>query len=252
MDKQKLGLLADVLTGNDKPRGLLALERQAKQGLLSNYSPSLRERMVDALARNWYGDSKEGTRKAERLSNIMELTPLGLAPMAYDAGREAGKGNYGTAGVMGAMAFVPGAKVKSFPAFKGMHPYNETGEVIDLRKGPQQHSWSTNDYHAGFHASNPDVANHFAEWTTKTGAVFPNDIQFNSPLVIDGKGKRAADFQFVEGERGYSKKWQSYFTSPEYAEYDGVILKNVKDAGGVTDIYIPKDPEQIQPRFRGK
>jgi hypothetical protein len=181
--------------------------------------------------------------------DVAQFTPFGFATDMYDAGRAGGQGDYATAGTMMAMAFAPGPNVKKFPAFKGMHPYRDDGALIDLTKGPRQHSWSTNTDHAGFFASNPDVASEFARGLSRDGgAVFPAELSFNNPLVIDGGGRKAADFQFGKN----ADKWKSYFKGEEYAGYDGIILKNVEDAGGVTDIYIPKDPEQISHKLPTK
>lgn len=145
-------------------------------------------------------------------------------------------------------------KIAEFRAYKGMHAYREDGEVIDPSLGPRQHSWSSNDIHAGFFASNPEVASHFADALSRNAkAVFPVRLKFNNPIVVDGGGKHAADFQFGPAKEGF----EAYFTDPKYAAHDGVILKNVLDASGdtlraertPTDIYIPKNPKQISSAF---
>ena len=74
---------------------------------LSNYTPSLRENLVNLLARNWYGDTREGTRKAEKLMGVADMTPVGLATGLYDAGRDLGQGNYAMAGVGAGLAALP-------------------------------------------------------------------------------------------------------------------------------------------------
>jgi hypothetical protein len=222
---------------------------------LSTYQPTFREAATDLLRRALFSDDRAGQRKAERVSNVLEtVTPFGFATGIDDMKEAVGQGDYATAGMMGAMAFVPGPSVKRFKGYKGMHPYTEEGALIDLRKGREQHSWHdpNSPYaskNAGFFASNPEVASYFADATTNSGgAVFPTNVSFNNPLVIDGQGRHASEFQFGKNS-GWGDEWKAYFSDPKYADYDGVILKNVKDAGGVTDIYVPKDPEQLQSVF---
>lgn len=254
--KKIAGLLSGAPKGGDLPRGLLS------KGSMSKYTPTMREKIAGLLAKNWYGDTREGYRQAEKLVNVGEtvVPPLGLLSGSYDAGRALGGGDIMGSGMSMAMAFAPGPDVKKFRGFKGMNAYVIDGthpnyverELVDLTKGRSQHSWNSENSpkNAGFFGSNPDVASHFAEALTPGGAgghlvgggaVFPTEISFNNPLVIDGKGRHAADFQFGSAR----KQWDDYFSDPKFAQYDGVILKNVKDAGGVTDIYVPKDPEQI-------
>ena len=75
---------------------------------LSSYTPTLRERLVSLAARKWYGDTREGYQKANRLMEIADFTPIGVATGMYDAGRELGKGNVGTGVAMTALAGLPG------------------------------------------------------------------------------------------------------------------------------------------------
>jgi hypothetical protein len=95
-----------MANGEDVPFGL------SSSGEMSSYTPTLRERATDWLARNWYGDSRAGTRKAERLLNVADFTPFGLAPMMYDAGRALGSGDYLKAGLSLGMAIAPGPNPK--------------------------------------------------------------------------------------------------------------------------------------------
>jgi hypothetical protein len=74
---------------------------------LSSYTPTLRERTTDWLRQKLFSDDRAGQAQAEQLMNVGEtmLPPVSFAASMYDAGREAGKGNYGSAAVN--MAVVP-------------------------------------------------------------------------------------------------------------------------------------------------
>lgn len=91
-------------------RGLAALP---SNGTLTNYTPTLRERMADALRRTFYSDDLAGQQQAEKVLNFGEaVTPLGTLTGAYDAGRDAGQGNYGLGALQLGMAMIPGARTK--------------------------------------------------------------------------------------------------------------------------------------------
>jgi hypothetical protein len=92
----------------------------AGQGSLSNYTPTLREKMVSALARNWYGDTRQGYQDANRLMGVADLTPVGMATGMYDAGRDVGAGNYPKAGLNMAMALIPGPNLGHGSPVKGL------------------------------------------------------------------------------------------------------------------------------------
>lgn len=90
--------------GGRLPAGLLG-----SQGSMSKYTPTMREKIAGLLAKNWYGDSREGYQNAERLVNVGDtvVPPLGLMTGMYDAGRAAGGGNMMQAGLIGGMAALP-------------------------------------------------------------------------------------------------------------------------------------------------
>jgi hypothetical protein len=67
-------------------------------GELSSYTPSFRERVVDFLAKNWYGDTREGVESAKKLVGVSELLPpVSAATYGYDSGRSLAQGRYGDA-----------------------------------------------------------------------------------------------------------------------------------------------------------
>lgn len=85
-----------------------ALPPDPRNAQLSSRVPTLLEKTVDWLARNWYGDDREGTRKAERLVDVGRATIIGNVPFAaYDATRAAGEGRYGEAALNAAAVVAP-------------------------------------------------------------------------------------------------------------------------------------------------
>jgi len=104
---------------------------------LSNYTPSLSERLTSFLARNWYGDTREGYRSANRLMDIAGMTPVGTATGMYDAGRSLGEGNYGAAALGAVLAGlpIPGAIKKEAKAgIRAFHGSPHSFEKFDISK----------------------------------------------------------------------------------------------------------------------
>jgi hypothetical protein len=91
------------MAGGQLPFGL------APSGSLTNYTPTLHERITDAVRQYnpFFTDDRAGQQQAERVTQALEI-PFGFATGMYDAGGEAGRGNFGTAAVLGAMAGIPG------------------------------------------------------------------------------------------------------------------------------------------------
>lgn len=87
--------------------GLLDDPRLGDGRTLSSYQPTLRERATDYVRGLLFSDDREGQQRAERVLDVVDATGLGLPMDFYDAGREAGMGNYGAAGVLGAMTALP-------------------------------------------------------------------------------------------------------------------------------------------------
>ncbi len=52
-----------------------ALAKKPRQATLSSYEPTFREKASDVLRALLFSDDREGQRKAERLSNVLEFTP---------------------------------------------------------------------------------------------------------------------------------------------------------------------------------
>lgn len=92
------------------PSGNAPLTSYLSRGTLSNYEPSWRDSAAYWLARNWYGDNREGVQKANRLMNVADVTPVGIPLALDDAARSFGRGNYLGGGITLAMAGIPAAR----------------------------------------------------------------------------------------------------------------------------------------------
>lgn len=94
----------------------------APSGSLTSYTPTLRERATDWMRKTLFSDDRAGQGRAEKVMDVVSMTPFGFGLDVYDAGREAGMGNYGTAGLMLGMAGMPGPGPKGKPfRFRAYH-----------------------------------------------------------------------------------------------------------------------------------
>lgn len=111
------------MAGGNLPFGL------APSGALTAYTPTLREKATDWMRKKLFSDDRAGQNRAEKVMDVANVTPFGFGLDMYDAGREAGMGNYGTAGVLGAMAAVP------MPSKAAKNAVVERGgKILDLLK----------------------------------------------------------------------------------------------------------------------
>lgn len=87
----------------------------APSGELTAYQPTLRERVSDWLRQSLFTDDRAGQEKANYLTNWGEtmIPPFGFATSMYDAGNQAGRGNYLGAGLTAGAAFIPGPEGKA-------------------------------------------------------------------------------------------------------------------------------------------
>lgn len=121
------------MAGGNLPFGL------APSGSLTSYTPTLRERATDWVRRTLFSDDREGQGRAAKVMDVASVTPFGFGLDVYDAGREAGLGNYGTAGLMLGMAGAPGpgprGKPFGFTAYHGS-PHDFPAErLVRLQDG---------------------------------------------------------------------------------------------------------------------
>jgi hypothetical protein len=91
--------------------------------VLKSYTPTMRERATDWVRGLLYSDDREGQQQAEKLMDVATFTPFGFGADMYDAGREAGLGNFGAAAGTLAMAGMPGPSPKRIRAYHGS-PYD--------------------------------------------------------------------------------------------------------------------------------
>lgn len=75
------------MTGGYLPAGM------QPSGELTSRTPTLEERTVDWLRKLLFTDDREGTAKAERLTNVLGMTPPGMALDAYNIGKAGAEGN---------------------------------------------------------------------------------------------------------------------------------------------------------------
>lgn len=108
-----------------------ALSKPRRQETLTSYEPTFREKASDVLRALLFSDDREGQRKAERLSNVLEtVTPYGVATGIDDMREAVGQGDYATAGMMGAMAMVPGPS----PKIRAYHGSPHSFDRFDMSK----------------------------------------------------------------------------------------------------------------------
>lgn len=138
---------------------------------LSVYTPTMRERIVNWFAQNWYGDTREGYDQANKLMNVLQFTPVGAAADIYDVGRAIGTGDYATAGFTAAMAGVPGPTPKGFRAFHGSpHSFDKFSmDKIGTGEGAQAYG------HGLYFAESEDVARGYKEALKPGKGTSPED-----------------------------------------------------------------------------
>ena len=82
-----------------------------------------------------------------------------------------------------------------------------------------------------------------------TGSVYPVDLTFKNPLVIDGSDKFSFSFQDPSAARkdGVFEQYQQFLKSfSKDSGHDGVIIRNTLDEGTV---YVPRNPDQVRSVF---
>ena len=161
---------------NTYPRGgMMGLSRPVKGGMLppnmitgelKSYTPTVRERMSDIVRSLLFTDDRTGQQRAEKVMDVLSLTPVGAAVDVYDAGREAGAGNYGTAGLMLGMAGIPGpSPKKGIRAFHGSPHSFERFDMSKIGTGEGAQAYG----HGLYFAENEDVAKGYRDTLSKSG-----------------------------------------------------------------------------------
>ena len=83
---------------------------RTSQGAFSSRKPTSRERMSDFINETFYGGGgvgSEGTKYADRLTNLLDLTPVGMLNQAYDTGRALGEGRFKDAAISSGLTLLP-------------------------------------------------------------------------------------------------------------------------------------------------
>ena len=102
-----------ILNGGETIIPVQALPRDRRRAELKSRTPTLSEKLSYWLARNWYGDNREGVQKAERLVDVGRSTIIGNVPFAaYDATRAAAEGRPGEAALNAAAVVAPLAALR--------------------------------------------------------------------------------------------------------------------------------------------
>jgi hypothetical protein len=136
---------------------------------------------------------------------------------------------------------------ETYRAFKGV--YDSDPEYLSGKPFS-----SPNEPYAGFFSDSPAVASDFATLEgdiepNLTGSVYPVDLTFKNPLVIDGSDKFSISFQDPSSARedGVFEQYQQFLKAfGKDSSHDGVIIRNTLDEGTV---YVPRSYDQIQSIF---
>lgn len=203
-------------------KGLAALPSDGR--VLSTYTPTLRERMADALRRTFYSDDRAGQQQAEKVMNYAEaVTPVGLATGMYDAGQNAGHGNYGLAALQLGMAGIPGPNPKGIRAFHGSPHSFDRFDMSKIGTGEGAQAYG----HGLYFAENEGIARSYRDNLSPTiGQHNSFGGQRLSPSVISKLQKHddpaVADFFKLYANRAKSSKDLAQFA-------DDVIARNLKE-----------------------
>lgn len=199
------------MAGGQLPFGL------APSGDLTSYTPTLREKAADWLRQKMFTDNRAGQDKATRLVNWGEtmLPPFGFATSMYDAGNQAGRGNYGAAALTAGMAAIPEVKI----------PSSEKKYVYSTLYRPPAHSTVP----SGFLDFGPATAEH------KFGTV-----SYSKPL----SSRELADFELQPLDPNHPENIKKSFH-----EFQGRFVDDFSNAGETYQS--PKGDFIITPHING-
>lgn len=176
------------MAGGQMPFGL------APTGELTSYTPTLRERAADWLRQQLFTDDRAGQDKANRLVSWGEtmLPPFGFATGMYDAGNQAGQGNYGTAAMMAGASFIPGPEGKAVEkaGIRAFHGSPHSFDRFDMSKigtgeGAQAYG------HGLYFAENEDIARGYRDALKPGKGMAPEDTA-SRILDMHGGDREAA------------------------------------------------------------
>lgn len=237
------------------------------QGSISNYTPTLGERIQGVM------EPLLGRNMAQRASNFFnDLTPLGNATMAADAGTDIHNGHWLRGAGLGALAVLPGAAGKVGKGmfgraggdafrrwFNGSRVVDRTGSPLRLFHGTKadfdafdMSKFGSGDdglLGKGFYFSyNPEEASSYAERAMygvgDSPNVIPAYLSLKKPLVVKQgilpDGRRVTD---VHGGGINAKGSAEIRSMADAAGHDGVIWTN--NDGDVLHA-VAFEPQQIK------
>lgn len=215
------------MAGGYLPYGL------APSGDLTAYQPTLRERATDWLRQKLFTDDRAGQDKANRLMDVASVTPFGFALDTYDAGRAGGRGDYGAAGTIAAMALIPG--------FHGSP--SKTLKKVSARPMKRQFDNATSQFGAFFA---PDIEG-AKKYAGEAGQIYKANIDLNNPYEMDWSEFRRWQniSKTPRGKWLEPSKWEGRANalkeaSPEFVNglkamgHDGIIIR--KPDGTIVEI----------------
>jgi hypothetical protein len=152
------------MPGGNLPFGL------APSGALTAYQPTLRERATDWLRTKLFSDDRAGQGRAEKVMDVAQFTPFGFGVDMYDAGREAGMGNYGGAAMALGMAGAPGPSPKGIRAYHGSPHDFDRFDMSKIGTGEGAQAYG----HGLYFAENEGVARGYRDRLKQPGNIRPD------------------------------------------------------------------------------
>lgn len=256
------------------------------QPSLSTYHPSLGERLQQGFS-GLLGKAGVDPRYANHLGSrifgaLNDLTPLGNATMAADAGTMIRNGYPFKGAGMGALAVLPGPAAKlvgkgMFAARKGIKAFAENGKPVRFYHGtsaaidefdPAKIGKGTDAGKLGqgfYFSARPDIASSYAQLARPTGKeiapnVIPAHLQLNNPVTFDAGdgGDLFTKLRKLSGEwniphdpvtaadNAPNPLWSEMFTeAARQRGHDGALLR-FPDGGHEAVVF---SPEQIRSIF---
>jgi hypothetical protein len=200
---------------------------------------------AQALQEQTFGDPNRPFRVTDpqamaKLTDMLMQGPMGFAP----------------AGMIN-----PSVAAKALPNTKAV---SENKKPILVYSGAQneikqfEEGRNISNVASAYFSNKPDVASAYALDPTRLArgerapTVYPSYLDLRNPLVIDAKGSSWNKIKYKDktgDEFLGSTDFLAYLAKQD--GYDGLIVKNVKDnpnstVSGISDVYVPFQPEQIR------
>lgn len=227
----------DVRAGRERaPKREMELAQKDKDGITYNQDGRA-ETDTDAF-RNWFGDSKVVSDAGEPL-RVYHGTARDFE--SFDA-KELGETTGANSAKLG-FFFTNDARTAVSYAHHGATDAQVLKLIKEAEKAEKRGDWDTYDAKI-VEAEQLEASLVEPENRMRGQNVLPVYLAIKKPLVIDAKGKN-----FAEAEVGITDK----IKQAKKEGYDGVIIRNLDDAAGLTDVvadhYVVFSPEQIKSVF---